>query len=178
MANTVSEVERVFDRITARVSALPQQIATLAVNFSKERFVEKNWHDSSPEPWPKTNKRKGSTLISSGRLKRSIRKIHVSPDYISIGTDVPYAKIHNEGGEISGVETVKSHNRRAHKRRAHTRKGKRIKKQTVKAHGVKSYGRKYFRKFKKRQFIGKSQELESRAVNLINTELDNAIRSG
>jgi phage gpG-like protein len=175
MANTVREVERLFDSVMARVSVLPQRIATLAVNFSKERFIEKNWHDSSPEPWPKTNKKKGSTLVESGRLKRSIRKIHVSPDYISIGTNVPYAKIHNEGGEISGVETVRAHDRRSHKRKSHSRKGKRIKRQTVKAHRVKSYSRKYYRKFKARQFIGKSHELERRVNNLISDELGKAI---
>lgn len=183
---------KLFDRINSAVNALPSKIATEAVNFSKERFVKKNWHDRVPEPWKKTRKRKGSTLVSSGRLKKSIRKIHVSPEYVSIGSDVAYARIHNDGGVLSGVERVKSHIRRGHKRKGYVRPAHvrtiagrqqnvsqhKVRLSFVKSYKVKSHSRKYHRKFEKRQFIGKSQELNNRIDLLIDRELAQAIQEG
>ncbi len=147
------------------------RIAVLAVNFSKDRFVQKNWIDSHSEPWKKTTKRKGSTLVASGRLKRSIRKVRVTSSQVVIGPYVPYARAHNDGEEIEGTEYVRSHTRRQHRRKLHTRKGKRIKAYTVKAHS-----RKYHRKFAKRQFIGKSQRLTDDVTKLINSEISKAIQ--
>lgn len=169
------EYQDVFNRIKRAVSSVPARVAVLAVNFSKERFVKKNWLDVTPEPWTTTRKRKGSTLVSSGRLKRSVRKISVSPSRVVIGTDVPYAQMHNEGGVISGTERVGSHRRKAHRRKRHIRKGKTVKATMVKSYTVKSYSRKYNRKFKKRQFIGQSQNLCNRIEELIKKELDKAI---
>jgi len=170
------EYMRIFERIDKAVAALPARIAVVAVNFSKERFVKKNWIDTHAVAWKKTKKRKGSTLVASGRLKRSIRKISITPSRVTIGTDVPYGRIHNEGGEISGTEIVRPHTRRQHRRRSYTRKGRRIKATTIKQHRVKSFSRKYNRKFIRRQFIGQSQELNRRIDRLIKSELDKAIK--
>ncbi len=175
MATETDKISALFNRINVVVNAMPQRIAALAVNFSKERFIKKNWHDTTPVPWKKTKKRTGSTLVASGRLKQSIRKIRVTPTYVSIGTNVPYAKIHNTGGEISGIETVKTHNRKEYRRKPHSRNGKRVRQQFVKAHQVKSFSRKYRRKFEKRQYIGQSQELTTRIEDLIRDELGNII---
>ena len=97
---------RICDNIERAVHLIPNKAAVIAVNFSKERFVKKNWLDNREHPWRKTKKRKGSTLIKSGRLKRSIRKVHVGADYAIVGTDVPYARINNDGGTIEGTEQV------------------------------------------------------------------------
>ncbi|GHV13678.1 hypothetical protein FACS1894169_01200 [Bacteroidia bacterium] len=171
-----AEYTRIFDNINKVVAALPARIAVVAVNFSKERFVKKNWVDVTSERWKASRKKKSSTLVASGRLRRSIRKVSVTPSRIIIGTDVPYARIHNEGGKISGTETVRSHTRRQHRRKGYTRKGKRVKATTVKSYRVKSFSRKYNRKFAKRQFIGQSQELNRRIDRLIKSELDKAIQ--
>lgn len=172
------EYLKTFERIKTAVSRVPARVAVLAVNFSKERFVQKNWLDSSPEPWVKTKKKKGSTLVASGRLKRSIRKVRITPSSVTIGTDVPYAKIHNEGGEIKGIERVRRHRRRQHTRRAHMRKGKRIKRTVVSAYTVKPFSRKYKRKFARRQFMGQSKELSNRIGKLIEQEISKAIFRG
>lgn len=111
---------RICDNIERAVHLIPNKAAVIAVNFSKERFVKKNWLDNREHPWRKTKKRKGSTLIKSGRLKRSIRKAHVGADYAIVGTDVPYARINNDGGTIEGTERVRTHERRTHKRKAYT----------------------------------------------------------
>lgn len=167
----------VFDRINLAIQQVPARVAVLAVNFSKDRFVQKNWIDSHPVPWKKTKKRKGSTLVASGRLKRSIRKVRVAPSQVIIGTDVPYAKAHNNGEEIQGTEQVRSHTRRQHRRESHIRGGKRIRAHIVKAYRVKAYSRKYHRKFAKRQFIGKSQRLNNDVSKLIKSEINRAIRT-
>ncbi|MDR0830640.1 MAG: phage virion morphogenesis protein [Prevotellaceae bacterium] len=185
----MSKLDKIISNINNAMNALPQRIATLAVNFSKERFVKKDWHDTHSEPWAKTRKKKGSTLVASGRLKKSIRKIKITPTSVTIGTDVPYAEIHNEGGNISGTETVKSHTRKAHKVKGYKRKAftfttknrtinvpsKRIKAHTVGESQVKSFTRRYNRHFKARRFIGKSAELERQVEELIKQELNKAI---
>lgn len=94
-----------LDNITKALNSMPTRLATLAVAFSKERFVQQNWIDSSVEAWrPRSRKRRGgkrrqrgAVLVDSGRLKRSIRVISVSKNKIVIGTDVPYAQTHNDG---------------------------------------------------------------------------------
>ncbi len=170
------DYKRIFARIEKAVAAIPARVAVLAVNFSKDRFVKKNWYDITEKRWKASRKKKGSTLVASGRLKRSIRKISVKPTQVIFGTDVPYARIHNEGGTINGTEQVRSHTRRQHRRRSYRRKGKVIKAQTVKAYRVKSFSRKYNRKFAKRQFIGKSRELDRRIDNLSTNEINRAIK--
>lgn len=166
----------IFDRINSAVQALPSRIAVVAINFSKERFVKKDWVDVTAKRWKASRKKKGSTLVASGRLKRSIRKISVTPSRVVIGTNVPYAQAHNDGAEFSGEETVRRHVRRQHRRRSHVRKGKRIKAQTVKSYTVKSHSRKYSRKLAKRQFIGQSQTLNNQIDNIIRNEINKAIK--
>ncbi len=63
---------RICDNINRTITRIPHKAAVLAVNFSKERFIKKNWLDDREYPWPKTKKRKGSTLIK----KRTPQKKH------------------------------------------------------------------------------------------------------
>ena len=174
MRTDFKDLVRICDNINRAISRIPQKAAVMAVNFTKERFVKKNWVDTTEHPWDKTKKRKGSTLIKSGRLKRSIRKVHVGADYAIIGTDVPYARIHNDGGTMEGTEHVRTHTRRAHKRKAYTRAGKRIKAGVVRAHTIKSHTRKYKRTIIQRQFIGESQALTNQLTSMIETEIQKA----
>ncbi|HEX8575342.1 MAG TPA: phage virion morphogenesis protein [Flavobacterium sp.] len=134
-----------------------------AVKFSKERFVNKNWIDKTAEPWPpRKSKAPGSLMVGkgSGRLKRSIRKLKVTSNSVTIGTDVPYAQIHNEGGTIKKTVTVKSHSRK--------RKGRNVK--------VKSHSRKMNLTMPKRQFIGESSKLMNRIEELLETEINNILK--
>lgn len=176
MQNDLKDLSRICNNIERTIRLIPHKAAVLAVNFSKERFVKKNWIDTSEHTWEKTSKRKGSTLIKSGRLKRSIRKVRIGADYALIGTDVPYARAHNDGVTIEGTEQVRAHQRRTHKRKAYTRSGKRIKSGTVRAHVVKSHKRQYKRAFIQRKFIGQSQYLTNQLTDMIQTEIHKAIQ--
>ena len=155
----------ILDDLTRAINALPARVATLAVNFSKERFIKQNWHDASQEPWEKRRGRRrggdrrqgGAVLVDSGRLKRSIRVISANKEQIIIGTDVPYAEIHNEGFE--GQQNVRSHQRRSRTGRVYT---------------VRAYTRRM--SMPERRFLGESQELANRIENLMETELSKALQ--
>ena len=154
----------IVDDVTRAIDALPARVATCAVNFSKQRFVDQNWHDTTPEPWkPRSGKRRGGVkrqsgaiLVDSGRLKRSIRVISADSNRVVIGTDVPYAEIHNEG--LDGEVNVRQHTRRSRKGRLYT----------VRAHKRRVH-------MPQRRFMGASQELTKQLEDLITTELKNAI---
>uniref|UniRef100_UPI001F46270F phage virion morphogenesis protein n=2 Tax=Flavobacteriaceae TaxID=49546 RepID=UPI001F46270F len=80
-----------------------------------------------------------------------IRKISEGKYYVLIGTDVPYAQIHNEGGTIKATARVRAHSR--------TRKGRN---QPIK---VKAHTRQMNAKIPKRQFLGESAVLALRLEN-------------
>lgn len=166
---------RICDSIERTIKLIPNKAAVIAVNFSKERFIKKNWIDKQERPWKKTRKRTGSTLVKSSRLKRSIRKVRVGADYAIVGTDVPYARPHNDGGTFEGTEEVRTHDRRAHKRKAYSRSGKRIKATIVQAHTVHSYKRRYKRTFVQRRFLGKSESLENQLTAMMKDEIQKAV---
>ncbi|MBU2526253.1 MAG: phage virion morphogenesis protein [Bacteroidetes bacterium] len=156
-----------LNRLQKLYVKFPELAGIEAVNFSKERFRQKNWLDRTREKW-KPRKRtgstkkkaKGSTLVKSGRLKRSIRKIRQTRNSVTIGTDVPYARIHNEGGEINKSVSVRSHTRK--------RKGRSAK--------VKSHTRKMNTSIPQRQFVGESAILMRRIERLLQREITNILK--
>lgn len=92
-------------RLRKVLPTLPVIVGNEVVNFAKDRFRFGNWRGNSIVPWKKraskAKRNKGrALLIQSGRLKRSIRVTQRNSTMVAIGTNVPYAKIHNEGGII------------------------------------------------------------------------------
>ena len=162
-----------LNRLSKLYTKFPELAAIEAVNFSKERFVRKNWVDRTAQAWKKPNpvpdwvpkewrKKGGSLLIGkqSARLKKSIIKTKVTRNSVTIGTDVPYAQIHNEGGIIKQNITIKAHSRK--------RKGR--------SENVKEYKRKRQFKIPKRQFIGESAILLRRIERLVQREITNILK--
>lgn len=162
-----------LNKLSKLYKKFPEMAAIEAVNFSKERFVRKNWVDRSVSAWKprkqspgwhseaqKKAATRGSLMIKSGRLKRSIRKIKVTRNSVTIGTDVPYAEAHNEGAVINQTISIKTHSRK--------RKG-RI--ETVKAHRRK-------RKFTlpERRFMGESALLLRRVERLVQREINEILK--
>jgi phage gpG-like protein len=173
----ISDFTKKIDALVEAHSHLPAEVATIAVNFSKERFREQAWLDKTKTAWkPRKNNRSGgkkksqTLLVNTGRLKRSIRKISATPDAVIIGTDVPYAKIHNEGGIINENVAVKQHDKKSFTRK---RKGR---KETVKAHTIKSHIRKLNIKVPARPFIGNSYTLEKRILLHIKARFVRALK--
>lgn len=162
---------------------LPRKIAVVAVNFSKDRFKQQNWLDSATKKWEprksKTKKKSSSRaiLVKTGRLRRSIRATSITDKQIIIGTDVPYAQVHNEGGTGEITQKVGAHSRQAHSRKSYTtRDGRRVKAGTVKEHAVQAFTRKRKINIPKRQFIGPSQTLNKQVGDLIKREFDTVLK--
>jgi phage gpG-like protein len=162
-----------LNRLSKLYRKFPEMAAIEAVNFSKERFVRKNWVDKSVTAWKKRKESpewhseaqkkaasRGSLMVKSGRLKRSIRKIKVTRNSVTIGTDVPYAEAHNEGALINQMVNVKSHSRK--------RKGRTS---TVKAHR-----RKRKVTLPERRFIGESALLLRRVERLVQREINEILK--
>ena len=153
-----------INKISRVLDSLPNRLAARAVLFSKNRFRQENWVNTSVKPWKKRKpikeskqRAKRGILRSSGRLMRSVRKIHASKSLIIIGTYVPYAEVHNEG--FKGTVNVPAHKRKSRKGRVHT----------VKAHTMTM-------NMPQREFLGDSQALVNRLEKMILKDITNAIR--
>ena len=164
----LKEYIRKLDNISNAYNKLPHEVAAIAVRFSKDRFRSQDWYDNNRESWQARKRKRGSQgskrsqtlLVDTGRLKRSIRKISADSKLVIIGTDVPYALIHNTGGVINKNVTVKSHTRKR-KNRSFT---------------VKSHNRKMNLKIPKRQFIGDSNRLEMELFLHIESQMEAAFK--
>lgn len=182
----------IINRVTKVVRHLPQMAATLAVGFSKDRFRAQNWADTSRESWKarSTNTwgRKERTgraiLVDSGRLRRSIRVIHVDENSAIIGTDVPYARIHNEGysGTVKQNVRAYSYSRYGKQKRGtgiYSIKTRKERTRTVRVKTgdirVKAHTRTITQKIPRRQYIGQSALLNRRIERMMTNEIKNAI---
>lgn len=163
--------------------ALPRKIAVVAVNFSKERFRQQGWQDKGLQRWMPRKKRgdrqtdNRAILVKSGRLRRSIRAVSVTGSRVVIGTDVPYAKVHNEGGTGEVIQKVGAHSRKAHSRKGYTtRDGRKVAAGVVKEHSVQAFVRKRKLNIPKRQFMGPSEALDKLVGDLIRKEFDDVLK--
>ncbi|MDR1397172.1 MAG: phage virion morphogenesis protein [Desulfarculales bacterium] len=75
---------------------LAKDIGQALVSSTVERFSTGT--DPEGTAW-KPAARGGQTLANTGRLRNSIQA-EVTPDYVIVGTNVKYARIHQEGGDI------------------------------------------------------------------------------
>ena len=71
-------------------------------NFERKAFFTRKWK-------PRRINRRGSLLIVTGALRRSI-KAEVKGNGVAFTSNVPYAVAHNEG--LSGSMSIKAHSRR------------------------------------------------------------------
>jgi phage gpG-like protein len=165
-------------RLSKLYSRFKELAAVEAVNFTKERFVRKTWVDRAPEAWPKRKRKgRGSLMVNSGRLKRSIRKLAVTQNSVTIGTDVPYAQIHNDGGTINKTVSVKQHSRKITKRARSQRTGRLTKKRVSNGTAtVRAHTRKMNLKLPERRFIGESRMLLHRIERLLQIEIIKILR--
>lgn len=69
-------------------------------NFERKAFFDNAW------PTTKWNNSKGSLMMRSGKLRNSLKGT-VQAEGISFTSNMPYASIHNEGGEITVTDKMK-----------------------------------------------------------------------
>lgn len=105
-------------------------------NFQRKAFFSEKW-----KPRKVRKKARGSLLLVTGTLRRSIRS-EITESGVRFSSAVAYASVHNEGAE--GTRMVK----------AHTRTSKKGKTYTVKVHSQRF-------SLPKRQFIGDGEEVRN-----------------
>lgn len=109
-------------RFKSRLLTLPIKVGDTAILYTKQRFAQANWIDHRVESWRprkavtkwgKTKRNKGrALLVDTGRLRRSIRIMGKTSSSVTIGSDVPYASVHNDGFRGSVSQRVKAHTRK------------------------------------------------------------------
>jgi phage gpG-like protein len=134
-------------------------VAGAALRFVDTNFRAQQWHGASSQPW-KQRKKLGngrSILVKPGWLRRSVRIIRIEPLSVTIGSDVPYAKAHNEG--FRGRVAIPTHSRTTTNGTA-----------TVQAHSRNM-------NLPKRQFLGASPVLTAQAKRTLTAEIMKAFRT-
>jgi len=92
-----------FDSFIQKVqevnTKLPDIIGTEVINATIDNFKTSSYFG---EKWPKRkDKKTHALLIKSGALHRSHRIVRSQPGLVIVGSDIPYAEIHNNGGTIN-----------------------------------------------------------------------------
>jgi len=173
----MSALEKIFAAI------VKESAISLADLFDKS-FETKSFNG---HPWKnRINNRRGSLLIDSGALRRSL-KYTITGNTITFSSNLPYAKIHNEGGKIK--ITPKMHRFFWAKYMSLTKRVKKGKKgqvlkgskanydeaQIFKALAQKKIGT--FITIPKRQFIGESPEANRRIDRIANKYITRLIET-
>lgn len=113
--NHLKGVVKRLDKLEKKLPAIASNIAVQEFkgNFRRGGFRTSK---SSVAKWAKRKRDKSKRAIlvgkGSGRLKRSLRGAPMR-GYARVITNVPYAKIHNEGGNIKGEEHSLQRNARS-----------------------------------------------------------------
>lgn len=158
---------------------LPTRVGREIVSFARERFRHENYLDRTAQKWkPRAQadtqaKRRGrrNLLVQSGRLRRSIRVLRRTSDSVSVGSEVPYAAIHNYGGEVQHpgspyiVVAGKAVWLKRETAKARKAAGKYVK--TSKPHSI---------RIPQRQFLGDSHELRQRIVKVISKRVEHVLK--
>ena len=99
-----AEHKKILKQIEAfkpQLDKIVDAAGVMAVNHFKKSFRDGGFTDESLETWkPRKRAERGknrAVLVKSGRLRRSLRSKKFGVLAVKIMTDVPYAKIHNNG---------------------------------------------------------------------------------
>ena len=150
-------------------------------NFERQAFFSESWQRrSSP------TRRGGHILVGTGSLRRSITS-RVTDNSIRFFSTLPYASIHNEGGEVVVTERMKRYFWHKHyeatsgfgrKKDGSKRNDKRTRRLTEEAEfwkwmALKKAGTKI--RIPRRQFLGASPEVEKAVTEIIEENLNEYI---
>lgn len=181
-------------RLQATMSQLPYKVGVLMVAWSKDRFKYQNWIDTYPAAWPGRSRKKPWTnkgkapnnsgralLVKTGQLRRSIRIVATTANSVTIGSDLPYARVHNEGQRMRFVQNVrlfvrmnKKNNRFSVVRGKEGKRSSQIR-FTQNASGishVKAHTRRMNYIMPERRFMGESKFLSMQIGRLITAEIN------
>lgn len=198
-----NEAKKIIEDMKKSEKAISEMVDTMgiyAINHFKQSFVDGGFTDEGFEPWKRRksgrDRKKGKSenasggtvslkvgrqvLTKTGRLRRSLVSKKLGRYQIRISSNVPYAKIHNEGARTGSVN-VKPGVRFRHRGDTITEgtgqfsiKTRKETKRTIKLKAkehVSGYSRRL--RMPKRQFVGYSERLNRKII----TKLDSKIRA-
>lgn len=137
-------------------------------NFERKAFFDKRWSET------KLPNKRGSLMMRSGKLRRSI-KSRVQGSSIVFSSDMPYAALHNEGGEIKVTLQMKKYFWAMYYKSSSG--GKRITQQSkqFKAMALKKVGDTIT--IEQRQFIGEHPEVEKAIEKIVSRNFSEALKN-
>jgi phage gpG-like protein len=101
---TFAEHKKILKQIEAfkpQLNKIVEAAGVIAVNHFTKSFSNGGFTDESLERWkPRKRAERGKSravLVKSGRLRRSLRSRRLGNLAVKIMTDVPYARVHNNG---------------------------------------------------------------------------------
>lgn len=180
---------------------MPIRVGNMAKRHYQDNFRKSGFVDGGLHPWPKTKRQMvggtsaasqhGPLLSNRNHLFNAVR--YVPGDYrVKIVNDVPYAPIHNWGGETSPAVTPKMRRfawamyyKTGGKPKTGTKGGKSAKKGQAAAlspeaqmwRGLALTKKKRLHiRIPQRQFIGPSRELEERIHADVETQLESVLK--
>lgn len=172
---------------------LPRKVGVIATNHFKDNFRKSGFVNGGVHPWQKTkrqmsnlpgaNSRWGPLTSSRNHLMSSIES-HPGVGEVSIVNPVPYASIHNEGGNITTHPTVTPQMRKFAWAMAYSLAGNKPLTKDIPTEAQKWKGLALTKKksitihanIPKRQFMGDSLELNKKIETTIEKELSKLIK--
>jgi phage gpG-like protein len=183
-AQFIRQSRRQAGRIATYINDIaPSMVVRKTLRFIDGNFRAQGWQGSTFQKWKdkQSNKGKdkpGQILIVTGRLRRGVNYTTNGRGEVLFYNNVPYAKIHNQGGTINTVAHVNGFSRR----RFYTdevsapgaRKTKFVKTK-ISEHQVKSHTRKMKIVMPQRQFMPYEDHGSPVLDNSIKRDLDREI---
>ena len=108
------DLQGLASRLVLLKSRLPLLIGAEIIDFVLDNFDKQGYDTGSGvEQWQqrKDGSRAGRSILvgkQSGRLRRSVRTLRQDRNSVTVGSDLPYARIHNTGGVVKVPVTAKS----------------------------------------------------------------------
>lgn len=86
----------------------PGMVIRQTLRFIDDNFRRQSWQGAYRQPWRKS-KENGTTLVKTGRLRRSFQYTGAGAGAVRFYSDVPYANAHNRG--FRGTVSISAHTR-------------------------------------------------------------------
>jgi len=142
-----------------------------ALNHFTESFENQGFTDTAFTPWiprkQETDRSKGKKILQDATiLMGSIHTIYIDKKTITIGTDIPYAKIHNEGGTINANIPVSKKMKKYFWYKFYATGNPKFKAAALSKQVIVNT------EMPQRQFIGNSQILNNNIIKVFNLQID------
>ena len=113
------QIDAFFEKFMHKVDEfeqiLPEVIGTEVVNSTLDNFKDEAFFGEKWRP-RKSKKNTKRILVDTGILRRSVTILRSQPGLVVVGSEVPYARVHNDGGVINRAARSETFTRNRHQR--------------------------------------------------------------